>query len=184
VVGWSGGHQTQMGCLKANAGHTAFHFNARFSGNPTGLAAAFVIPGGYASIGPSADALATRVNTGGCTTAPFQECQDFQNNWNAAGGTPALPVDGIYGTNTSSALNDALLNTSSSQATPQPCVTATTPTPAPSTTTTTTTTTPAPAATTSTKNWTPWIIGGVVAAGALGGLYMYKKKHGRMPRYA
>jgi hypothetical protein len=155
-------------------------YATRFSGNPTGLAAAFVIAtGNYASVGPAADGLATRINTGGgCSTSSISECVDFQTAWNAAGGTPSLVVDGLYGTNTASALNDALLNGTNQppQATPAACTFPTPVTPAP-----TTPVTPPPAST-STTNWTPWIIGGVVAAGALGGLYMYKKKHGRMPR--
>jgi hypothetical protein len=162
----------------------AFHFNARLYGNPTGLAAAFVIAtGNYASVGPAADALATRLNTGGgCSTSSISECVDFQTAWNAAGGTPSLVVDGLYGANAASALNDALLNGTNQppQATPAACPYPTpgTPVPAPGVTPT-----PAPAST-STTNWTPWIIGGAVAAVAVGGLYMYKKKHGRMPRYA
>jgi hypothetical protein len=130
----------------------------------------------------AAGALLQRLQTGGCTTASFQECTDFQNAWNTAGGTPAITVDGKYGSQTQASLQGALNigPNQPPQAAPASCFLATTVTPVslPAPTTTTTTSTSAP------KNWTPWIIGGVIAAGALGGLYVYKKKHGRMPRFA
>jgi len=128
----------------------------------------------------AAGALLQRLQTGGCTQNSFPECSAFQAAWNAAGGQAPLTVDGEYGTLTAASLQ-AALNVGPNQppqAAPASCFGAST-TPLPPTSTPVTVVASQP----SSKNWTPWIIGGAVVAGGgiLYGLHRYKKKHGHLP---
>jgi hypothetical protein len=139
-------------------------------------------PTGPSDLDTAANALLQRLKTGGCTTAAFAECSTFQTAWNAAGGTPSLAVDGQYGAQVAACLQGAL-NIGANQppeAAPAGCFPSTSPQPIQQPVISK----PPPPVAASTKNWTPWIIGGVVVAGVLGGAYLYKKKHGRMPRLA
>jgi hypothetical protein len=64
-------------------------------------------PGGLAGVGlgdltdsalqTAAQTLQTYLTTNGAVTTSFQECLDFQNAYNSAGGSPQIQTDGEYG---------------------------------------------------------------------------------------
>jgi hypothetical protein len=59
-------------------------------------------------LGVTASALMSNLNSAGCQQAFSQPVSDFQSAYNAAGGTPALTVDGLYGALTQAALQQAI----------------------------------------------------------------------------
>jgi hypothetical protein len=56
----------------------------------------------------TATTLQSDLASSGCQTTSQQDVTDFQNAWNAAGMTPALTVDGLYGSYTANALGQVM----------------------------------------------------------------------------
>lgn len=117
-------------------------------------------------------ALLDDLSSNGCSTSADASVSTFQTAYNAAGGSPALSVDGLYGNDTSAALQ-AVINGNSgnsglaNKTAPAGCVGAGTSTP---------TVTGGVASSTGTMNYTPWLIGaGVVGAGVIA--YAVHRRH-------
>lgn len=144
-----------------------------------------------------------------CTQASFAECSTFQTQYNASGLPGSLTVDGQYGGNTQSALQNAInamaaVNMGPAQSAPPNCFTGVVvngenygvvpSTPAPDAGAPTTSPTAAPSTTPTSQtvvvnqppstNWAPVLIAGAVTLGAAAVGYAYLKKHHRRGLFA
>jgi hypothetical protein len=61
-----------------------------------------------ATLQTNASFLISDLSSNGCQSVAATSVSDFQSSYNAAGGSPALTVDGLYGANTSSALQQVI----------------------------------------------------------------------------
>jgi hypothetical protein len=131
-----------------------------------------------ASVTTAATALYDDLTSNGCQAVSNSNVLAFQQAFNAAGGSPSLATDGLYGANTSGALSQVIGansgSTLGSYTAPSGCVsqgggngtTAVT----------------VPLTDNVNFGYWPWILGGVVLVGGSYAAYAYSKKHKRGKR--
>lgn len=152
----------------------------RFHPQRVGVGAIDTTQGAGAQAYTAATLVVTYFASNPCTQSSIQQVSDFQTAYNAAGGAGQLTVDGQYGGNTQAALQEVLSSTAGAATAPQNCFNMVVPSvPAldPVTPQGTIDTTQIQTA----FDWTPWLIGGGVAAtlGVIGYAVWAKRHHRR-----
>jgi len=89
-------------------------------GEPTNLLSSEQIAA-LGPLGSAAQALVTSLQSG-CSQSYSDAVSQFQGQWNAAGSSPSLTVDGLYGADTASALTSFVQNNGLSGTVPAGCV--------------------------------------------------------------
>ena len=130
-----------------------------------------------ASVVSAAAALNDDLSSNGCQAVSNSNVSTFQSAYNAAGGSPQLAVDGLYGANTSGALQATFAAnpgaTIGSYTAPAGCVTQGGGGSLPPVVV------PSGGSSTVPESALPWVLGGLVLVAGAFAAYTYSKKHHR-----